>query len=63
MITKIWAVWALACAVAAARPGELDKNFAPELRAWVAENLKITQPSMLALIAKPRGAFCEPHQL
>ena len=36
MITKIWAVWALACAVAAARPGELDKNFAPELRAWVA---------------------------
>ena len=36
MITKIWAVWALACAVAAARPGDLDRNFAPELRAWIA---------------------------
>ena len=36
MFTKTLFIWALACAVAAARPGDLDRNFSPELRAWVA---------------------------
>ena len=36
MTTKAFATWMLACAVAGARPGDLDQNFAPELRAWVA---------------------------
>lgn len=36
MRTKIFAIWGLACAISAARPGDLDRNFHPELRAWVA---------------------------
>ena len=36
MFTKTLLIWALACAVVAARPGDLDRNFSPELRAWVA---------------------------
>ncbi len=36
MTTKAFAIWMLACAVAGARPGDLDRNFDPELRAWVA---------------------------
>jgi len=36
MRTNILAIWGLACAISAAKPGDLDSNFAPELRAWVA---------------------------
>ena len=36
MATKILTILMLACAVSGARPGDLDRNFAPELRAWVA---------------------------
>ena len=36
MTTKTFAIWMLACAVGSARPGDLDRNFKPELRAWVA---------------------------
>ena len=36
MTTKISAIWMLACAIGVARPGDLDRNFHPELRAWVA---------------------------
>ena len=36
MRTKIFAMWTVACAISAARPGDLDKSFAPALRAWVA---------------------------
>ncbi|MEO5913830.1 MAG: delta-60 repeat domain-containing protein [Luteolibacter sp.] len=38
MITKIGAIWVLACAMAMAKPGDLDRNFDPELRSWVAPN-------------------------
>lgn len=36
MRTKIFAMWMAACAISAASPGDLDRSFAPELRAWVA---------------------------
>lgn len=36
MRTEIFAIWGLACAITAAKPGDLDKSFAPEMRAWVA---------------------------
>ena len=36
MTTKISSIWMLACAISAAKPGDLDRNFHPELRAWVA---------------------------
>ncbi len=35
MRTKILALWMAACAIGMARPGDLDQNFDPELRAWV----------------------------
>lgn len=35
MRTKIMALWIGACGIAMARPGDLDRNFDPELRAWV----------------------------
>lgn len=36
MKTKIFAIWMTACVIGAARPGDLDRSFAPEMRAWVA---------------------------
>jgi hypothetical protein len=39
MNTKTIAVLWATCAVAAARPGDLDRTFDPELRAWVAPNM------------------------
>lgn len=36
MRTKIFAVWMAACVITAAKPGDLDRSFDPEMRAWVA---------------------------
>lgn len=36
MRTQIFTIWMAACALGAAGPGDLDRGFAPELRAWVA---------------------------
>lgn len=36
MKTKVLALWMGACMIGMAKPGDLDRNFAPKLRAWVA---------------------------
>ncbi|NJM37824.1 MAG: delta-60 repeat domain-containing protein [Akkermansiaceae bacterium] len=38
MIAKTLTMWMVACAVCAAKPGDLDRRFDPSLRAWVAPN-------------------------
>lgn len=47
--TTLAALWAT-CAMAAAKPGDLDRDFDPELRAWVAPDMAAVSPDGRAWI-------------
>ncbi|MEO5714128.1 MAG: hypothetical protein ABIT37_11630 [Luteolibacter sp.] len=50
MRTNILALWMAACVAAVAEPGELDRQFAPDLRAWVAPDHVTVAPNGRAWI-------------